>query len=195
MSVVGDIRFVEAPVVAALIRRPRGEIFLVSRKGKWTLPTGKFEREKEQELIETVLRELGEEVFKLGELGLTESELIDKVKEYIFIIGILNVLPLEAEDSEGGGKEAVVVVFLCETTEEGAKEMTYQDGDEKDFCWVVPSQALIEDQLDGISLDRLAKRAIKIYLESSSPKGKAVRMTEWLREGLRIFFEKDKSSK
>ncbi len=193
-SLVMESKFVDAPVVAAFILRPNGKIFLVGRKGKWTLITGKFEWEKEQELRQTLLREVGEEAFgfKEEEIGLTV--LIDGVREHIDIVGLLDPLPLDLEEeTEDGGKRAVMTVFLCEVSEEGAEMMKYEGG--QDFCWAALSQELGEGKPvneTGMPLDRLGKRVIKLYFEKypELKKRKIVRMAEWLREGFRIFFEK-----
>lgn len=181
--------FVEPPVVAAFIRRPRkGELLLISRKGKFTLPTGKFDRDKELELRQTLFRELGEEIFGLKESELGLVKLMEEVKKYIAIIGILDVLYFNAED-QGGGKAAVMVVFLCRITEEGAEKALYRDGEESDFCWVVPAPELAEGRANG-ELDRLARREIKIYLELFAGKRKIVKIVKWLREGMGIIFTK-----
>ncbi len=193
-----SLGFVLAPVVAGFIKRLNGKIFLVRRGDKWTLLTGKFEWPKEQELRQALLREVGEEACGLKEEEIGLVVLVEEVKEHIDIVGVLDTLPLDLEEeTEDGGKRAVMTVFFCEVSEEGAERMRYEGG--QDFYWANPSQEIGEGKLvndTGMPLDRLGKRVIMLYLEKYPElrKRKIVRMAEWLREGLRIIFEKPPSS-
>ncbi len=191
--------FVEAPVVAALIRRPNGKIFLVRRGDTWTLLTGKFEWGKEEELRETLLRELGEEAFGLKEEELGLIGLREVVKEHLISIWLIDTIPLDYKNDDTGGKRAVMTIYFCEVAEGSADIMRHEEG--ADFCWVDSSREIIDAETVGepsLPLDRLARKAMGFYLEKFpllANRRKVVRMVEWLRQGFQIFFDKKRLTK
>lgn len=174
-------RFKGDLVAAALIRRPNGDIFLVSRGNEWTIPTGHLDPEREQELDKTLIREMGEEIFS-GSEG----------EEEIFIKSILGVVTREAKEGNGKKTDAkIITIYFCLVDEKTAKIMEYKEKGEMGFRWVSSLRELLErgEIEGGLPIDQLAKEALELYLKGYKETA-MVRVGKWFTEKLKIIFRR-----
>lgn len=134
-------------VVAGLLKNQRGEALLVERYGDWTLPTGHMDENQDNDLEETLNREMREELKGLKNL---------------IIVEILDTFVRTSELIRNNGRKPLkpkhITIYSCNVRDD---EIEYfnEGGKKKKKIWIRPSQAL------GLSnLDDLAKLAINRFL-------------------------------
>ena len=139
-----------ALVVAAILRNHRGEVLLIQRDGALTLPTGHMDPAKDANLVETLLREIKEE------LGIEPSEV-----EITASFGTM----VRNKDSPAISKS--IEIFSCRISRKAALLAEYEEKGEKGQLWVRPSQ------IKNLTLlDELAKEALRRYTERYSARQK-----------------------
>ena len=127
---------------AALLTNPEGKIFLVGKKGKLTIPTGKMET-GDKNPSEALKRELSEEIkYKKTGAGIR-----------VTIMGSLGNIIYDKESPEA----AVFEIIRCTVDE---SDLAFSEGGETFSIWV---------DLDVVprleKSDRLAKDAVSLYLD------------------------------
>ena len=127
---------------AAIMTSPEGKIFLVGKKGKLTIPTGKMET-SDKDSSEALERELAEEIkYRRTGAGIKVS-----------IIRSLGTIIYDKDSPE-----AAVFEIICCTVDES--DLIFNEGGETFSMWA---------DLDAVSeleeLDRLAKDGISLYLD------------------------------
>lgn len=134
-------------VVAGLLKNQRGEILLVERNGDWTLPTGHMDVRRDDNLQETLDREMKEELKGLKSLTIVEA--LDTFVRHSELI----------RNKSSPLKPKSIAIYSCNVH---GNEIEYfnEGGKRKKKIWIRPSQAL-----KLTNLDDLAKLALDRFLE------------------------------
>ena len=146
MKIKREKRVKATLVVAGLLKNQRGEILLVERNGDWTLPTGHMDIRRDNNLKETLDREMKEELKGLKKLIIVEA---------------LDTFVRHAELVKERGislKPKSIAIYSCNVN---GSEIEYfnEGGKRRKKIWIRPSQAL---ELPNV--DDLAKLALESFL-------------------------------
>jgi len=127
-------------VAVGFIRNNQGEVLLVDKKNRLTLPTGHMDLKLEGQLRETAIREMFEELIGLKHLTVTGS--------------------LGTMVRNKSSPPKLMEIFSCKASRREVK--SYKEG--KVIAWIRPSQAMRLDKFLDF-LDEVAKEGIKRFLE------------------------------
>ncbi len=127
-------------VAVGFIRNSQGEVLLVDRENRLTLPTGHMDLKLEGQLRETAIREMFEEIIGL---------------KHLTVIGSLGTI---VRNKSSPSK--LMEIFSCRVL---SKEVRgYREG--KLIAWIKPLQAARIDKVLDF-LDEVAKKGIERFLE------------------------------
>ena len=142
-------------VVAAFIRKARGEILFVPRKGRWTLPTGHLHPSDEGDMQAALRREMKEE------LGV-EIFINDSLGKFF-------------RKENRNGRSKYIETFYCTISGAESKNVHYDEKGEVGHIWLTVEEAGQRDDLDDLakaSLDSFCQKLSQITRRGYGAKGR-----------------------